>query len=104
MNYQDITASAKHAVDTGDFSRIEEVSLRILGAAQKRWAPHEAQDRRCENYDRKPWWKRIFLRIFLLKPFDGALPGRVGAWENLNSAEGLRYDVEQRDVRALTNR
>ena len=100
MRDLDIIAAARFAEDSGDFSEIKKMAEEFLKRAQSQWAPHEAQDRKHQEYHKKPWWKRLFLR----EPFGGALSGRMSAADDLRLAEMLQNAIKNRNVRAFTDR
>lgn len=95
-----IIQEARYATDTGDFTKIEINAKNFLAYAQKRWAPHAAQDEKCRIYDLKPWWKKLFSK----EPYGGAMMNRCRDYENFVFAQALVEAVKERDVRSFTDR
>jgi len=100
MSDTNIIIAARKAQDVGDFSDVKRVAKVVLASAKRRWFYHEEQDQRCKNYHALPLWKKIFKT----RSFDGALPGRARAADDLMFAEALYVAVAKRNVERFTDR
>ncbi|TSC69637.1 MAG: hypothetical protein G01um101456_68 [Parcubacteria group bacterium Gr01-1014_56] len=78
-----------------DFPALEAMAAAMVQSAEQKWAPHEEQDRRCQEYDNKPLWKKLFAR----KPYGGPIMGRVRAWEDHQIALAFQDDMMKKDTR-----